>query len=100
MAPPQAVPLILCQMALLFKSPTYAFLAVAILAKGHRRDFNNGPEVTQIMAAVCPRRLFQSDSNYGHILAPSVYSSLKQIMAPPLAIPVLNYKHELAQKLF
>ena len=77
---------ILCQMELhLFMSPTYGFLAGAILAKGSRPDFNNG---------------LRGDSNSGPILAPGVYSSLTRIMASPQAIPILNCKHELAQKLF
>ena len=74
MAPPQAIS-ILCQMELhLFMSPTYGFLAGAILAKGCRPDFNNG---------------LRGDSNSGPILPPGVYSSLTRIMAPPQAISIL-----------
>ena len=58
---------------------------VPYLAKGCRPDFNNG---------------FRSDSNSGFILAPSVYSSLTQIMAASQAIPILNCNHELAQSYF
>ena len=58
---------------------------VPYLAKGCRPDFNNG---------------FRSDSNSGSILAPSVYSSLTQIMATSQAIPILNCNHELAQSYF
>ena len=58
---------------------------VPYLAKGCRPDFNNG---------------FRSDSNNGSILAPSVYSSLTQIMATSQAIPILNCNHELAQSYF
>ena len=49
--------------AQLFKFPTYVFLAVAILAKGNRPDFNNG----RILA---PRCLFESDSNNGPLPRP------------------------------
>ena len=35
----------------LFKSPTYGFLVVTMLAKGPMPDFNNGQEMTQIVAA-------------------------------------------------
>ena len=63
-APPQAIS-ILCQMELhLFTSPSYGFLAGAILAKGCRPDFNNG---------------LRGDSN----------SSLTRIMAPPQGISIL-----------
>ena len=85
MAPPKAIS-ILCQMELhLFMSPIYGFLAGAILAKGCRPDFNNG---------------LKGDSNSGPILAPQRLFSLTRIMPPPQAIPMLNYKHQLAQKLF
>ena len=84
MAPPYAIS-ILCQMGLhLFRSPTYGFLMGAILAKGCRPDFNNG---------------LRGDLNSGAILAPGVYLGLTLIMAPPQAIPTLNSKHELTQKL-
>ena len=66
-APPQAIS-ILCQMELhLFMSPTYGFLAGAILAKGCRPDFNNG---------------LKGDSNSGLILALGVYSSLVSNNSP------------------
>ena len=54
-------------------SPIYGFLAGAILAKGCRPDVNNG---------------LRGDSNSGPILAPSIYSSLTRIMAPPQAISI------------
>ena len=91
MAPPQAIP-ILCQIeAKLFKSPTYAFLAVANLAKDHRPDFNNGPgDYSNNGRTLTPWRLFESDSNNSRILPPSgVYFSPTRIMAPPQAIPIL-----------
>ena len=67
MAPPPQAILSLCQMeAQLFKSLTYAFLAVAILAKGHRPDFKNGPGgYSNNDRILVPRRLFESDSNNG-----------------------------------
>ena len=146
MAPPQAI-LILCQMELhLLMSPTYGFLAGAILAKGCRPDFNNGltgdsnsgpfwapgvylsptrimalPQVISVLSYICSCLLLMvswqvpylvmgcrpdfnngliDDSNSGPILAPGICSSLTRIMAPPQAIPILNCKHELAQKLF
>ena len=84
MVSPQAIS-ILCQMELnLFMSPTYGFLAGAILAKGCRPDFNNGLKGDLNSGLIlAPRRSFESDSNNGHLQA----------------IPILNCKHELAQNL-
>ena len=66
MASPQAIS-ILCQMELhMFMSPTYGFLAGAILAKGCRLDFNNGLRGKSNSGPILsPRRLFESDSNNG-----------------------------------
>ena len=66
MAPPQAIS-ILCQMELhLFLSPTYGFLAGAILAKGCRPDFNNGLRGDSNSGPILtPQHLFESDSNNG-----------------------------------
>ena len=75
---------ILCQMELhLLMSPTYGFLAGAISGQGLTSIMAS--EVTRIVAPFWP---------------PGVYLSLTRIMAPPQAIPILNCKHELAQKLF
>ena len=75
MAPPKAIP-VLGQMEAvdLFKSQTYG-LVDAISEQGPRPEFNNGPEMTQIVAA------FQSSS---------VYSSPTRIMVLPQAIPILG----------
>ena len=65
MAPPQPIS-ILCQMELhLFTSPTYGFLAGAILAKGCKPDFNNGLRGDSKSGPILtpPRRLFETDSN-------------------------------------
>ena len=66
MALPQAIS-ILCQMELhLFMSPTYGFLAGAILAKGCKPYFNNGLRGDSNSGPIlAPRRLFESDSNNG-----------------------------------
>ena len=76
--------------AQLFKSPTYAFLAVAMSGQGPQPDFNNGPgDYSNNSHNLATWRLFESDSNNGLILAPGVYSSQTRIMAPPQAIPIL-----------
>ena len=50
------------------------FTLVPYLAKGHRRDINNGPGVTQIVPT------------FWH----NIYSNWTGIMAPPQAIPILG----------
>ena len=51
------------------------------------------PRATSIMASEVTRIM-------ASFLLSGVYLSLTRIMAPPQAIPMLNCKHELAQKLF
>ena len=79
----------------LFKSLTYAFLAVAIVAKGHRPDFNNGPGGYSNNGRILASSIY---SNLTRIMVqfwpPGVYWSLTRIMVPPQAIPFcIKWRH-------
>ena len=71
MAPSQANPILVRKKILLFRHPTNGLLVGAISGQGPRPNFNNGPGITRIVAALLPRHLFESDSNSGCTFAPA-----------------------------
>ena len=83
MAPLQVIPILVKQRIHLFRSPTYCLLVGAISGPGLIPIMAQG--IIRIVAAFCPQRLFESNSNNGHYPGHSNLGTLKITTACPIA---------------